>query len=240
MPGRRRSELEVLSDESEHFLENSISPPKKKRKTLADVQADVDQLSSEGFKLSLTKTQSRKDSLINNSFPKTSAVLSMVGVFVQMFAHVFEILRDAVNFALSKKIGKISKANKKYYGQTDTKEIAQYYLSYNLSELLVSKGGSLKETYDMYRDLNCYPLSRGRYYALSGCFVLDDTNINKLNMQLNENYRGSWSTPNLLVVDESVFSYNPKAKTRKRAELARDPIPKVYIPRKPHPNGLMR
>jgi len=40
------------------------------------------------------------------------------------------------------------------------------------------------------------------------------------------------------LIDESVVQYQPSKDAKKKAEQALEPIPTVYIPRKPHPNGL--
>jgi len=57
-----------------------------------------------------------------------------------------------------------------------------------------------------------------------------------------EKYRNPLSTnPRLRlghVVDETVYQYTPRKKTRENAETT-EPIPLVYIPRKPHPYGLL-
>jgi len=43
---------------------------------------------------------------------------------------------------------------------------------------------------------------------------------------------------NVITVDESVIGYRPSRNVRDRADLSGNPIPLVYIKRKPHPNGL--
>ena len=35
------------------------------------------------------------------------------------------------------------------------------------------------------------------------------------------------------------MAYHPSSIVKKKAELNEEPIPVVYIPRKPHPNGLL-
>jgi len=40
------------------------------------------------------------------------------------------------------------------------------------------------------------------------------------------------------VVDEAVIAYQPSLASKIRAEKTGEPVPVVYIPRKPHPNGL--
>ena len=43
----------------------------------------------------------------------------------------------------------------------------------------------------------------------------------------------------VVVIDESVIGYQPSEAVRTRSEREGTPIPVVYIPRKPHPNGLL-
>lgn len=42
----------------------------------------------------------------------------------------------------------------------------------------------------------------------------------------------------LVTIDESIVAYHPKPEVKQRAEQDGEPIPVVFIPRKPHPNGL--
>lgn len=42
-----------------------------------------------------------------------------------------------------------------------------------------------------------------------------------------------------VAVDETIYQYEPCFKTKDAHQLSRDPIPLAYIPRKPHPNGLL-
>jgi hypothetical protein len=42
----------------------------------------------------------------------------------------------------------------------------------------------------------------------------------------------------VLTIDESVIGYTPRKKIKERADTKGDPIPTVFVPRKPHPNGL--
>lgn len=42
----------------------------------------------------------------------------------------------------------------------------------------------------------------------------------------------------LITIDETLIDYLPSANAKKKAEERGEPIPKIYIPRKPHKNGL--
>ena len=46
-------------------------------------------------------------------------------------------------------------------------------------------------------------------------------------------------TVDLIAFDESVLAYQPKKETKNKAEIDGEPISVVFIPRKPHPNGLL-
>lgn len=43
----------------------------------------------------------------------------------------------------------------------------------------------------------------------------------------------------VITFDEQVVGYQPAPETKKKAEAMGYPIPVVFIPRKPHPNGLL-
>ena len=42
-----------------------------------------------------------------------------------------------------------------------------------------------------------------------------------------------------MTIDESLISYEPKQEAKNKAIAKGEPIPLMYIPRKPHPNGLL-
>lgn len=48
-----------------------------------------------------------------------------------------------------------------------------------------------------------------------------------------------WTPGPEVVVDESIYEYEVKSYIKKKYEDEKDPIPHHYIPRKPHPNGLL-
>lgn len=47
------------------------------------------------------------------------------------------------------------------------------------------------------------------------------------------------SSISLVVIDEHMNKYEPKKEAKNKAEDLQEPIPVQYIPRKPHPNGLL-
>ena len=43
----------------------------------------------------------------------------------------------------------------------------------------------------------------------------------------------------ILTIDESLIAYHPSSIVKEQAEINGEPIPVIYIPRKPHKNGLL-
>ena len=42
----------------------------------------------------------------------------------------------------------------------------------------------------------------------------------------------------VIAIDEAVLAYQPSSQVKEKAKMNGEPIPVVFIPRKPHPNGL--
>jgi hypothetical protein len=55
---------------------------------------------------------------------------------------------------------------------------------------------------------------------------------------LHQTFTSFVESVHLCTVDEEVIGYQPSTHTKQVAEQRGEPIPVVYIPRKPHPNGL--
>ena len=55
---------------------------------------------------------------------------------------------------------------------------------------------------------------------------------------LNDTFRTQIVTLSVAVIDESIISYQPSKLKKDKAEKSGNPIPIVFIPGKPHPNGL--
>jgi len=57
--------------------------------------------------------------------------------------------------------------------------------------------------------------------------------------QFRTEFQKHWTPGSIVSFDESVYSYQPRKATKAKAEEKGAAIPTVYIPRKPHPNGLL-
>jgi hypothetical protein len=56
---------------------------------------------------------------------------------------------------------------------------------------------------------------------------------------LHEIFIVSVSNINLVIIDESIIAYQPKKGAKNKATEKGKPIPVVFIPQKPSPNGIM-
>jgi hypothetical protein len=65
------------------------------------------------------------------------------------------------------------------------------------------------------------------------------SSIKRYNIFSYINYYSLLESVHLAVIDEGLIAYNPSIEVMKKREQEGEPIPKVYIPRKPHPNGLL-
>eukprot|EP01105_Mastigella_eilhardi_P013148 TRINITY_DN2990_c0_g1_i1.p1 TRINITY_DN2990_c0_g1~~TRINITY_DN2990_c0_g1_i1.p1 ORF type:complete len:436 (-),score=87.15 TRINITY_DN2990_c0_g1_i1:428-1735(-) len=59
-----------------------------------------------------------------------------------------------------------------------------------------------------------------------------------LAQQLSCSFQAQLTAVSLLLIDELVSAYQPSASVKTAAEATGEPIPAVFFPRKPHPNGL--
>jgi hypothetical protein len=81
-------------------------------------------------------------------------------------------------------------------------------------------------------------LGMDRFQALWRAF---NPSIDEL-LQIADILHSVWSSfienVSLVTVDETLVAYQSSSKKKQQAESLGEPIPVVYIPRKPHPNGL--
>jgi hypothetical protein len=83
------------------------------------------------------------------------------------------------------------------------------------------------------------PLNTKRFQALMHCLIPSNDELNNVCWLLRSTYQKAWSGQGAVAVDETLYSYQPDSKTKEAAAAAGDRIPLVYIPRKPHKNGLL-
>jgi len=77
-----------------------------------------------------------------------------------------------------------------------------------------------------------------RFRALLAAFAPTDTELMQIAANLEACSREQLVSVSIVAIDESVIAYQPSHEAKMQAEKDGAPIPVVYIPRKPHPNGL--
>lgn len=72
------------------------------------------------------------------------------------------------------------------------------------------------------------------------CKVVQPTSVSNLYLLVLKNQKNlTFFKVTLATIDEQVIGYQPSAEAKAKAEAEGEPIPVVFIPRKPHANGLL-
>lgn len=243
MPGKRKSIEHETLDNASQIIENI--PTRKSRRTTKDfVEGMLTTLKDNGWKMSLTKITQKNDIL----YPLSTCNMSVCSrnwnsetnsLFFSIFNNnIWELIKEGTNEMLQKKFSKVTKASKKHFKNATTDEIKHWYLTFTLCEL--KKKPSLTESFNFLRKNGLTPLSKHRFFAIQGCVSLNDSKIRELCDLLGESFKNHWNSGKKIVLDETIFSYEPKKEARLKAAENMDPIPVIYIPRKPHSTGLLR
>lgn len=82
-------------------------------------------------------------------------------------------------------------------------------------------------------------MGKNRYCAIANALIPSTEEFEELFLLLNTNFSTNWQVGQHVVFDETVFAYQPSKTVKAKQKELKDEIPTVYIPRKPHPNGLM-
>ena len=81
-------------------------------------------------------------------------------------------------------------------------------------------------------------LGQNRFTAILNCLTPTNEGFDILFSMLRRHYQENWTGSGPMSTDETVFAFQPSKQTKACWEKF-DPIPVVYIPRKPHKNGLL-
>jgi hypothetical protein len=81
-------------------------------------------------------------------------------------------------------------------------------------------------------------LGGDRFRIISAACVPTADELKRLAELLEDAAKKQLEVVRVLAIDEMVIGYAPRKETQLDAEKEGEPIPTVYVPRKPHPNGL--
>jgi len=113
---------------------------------------------------------------------------------------------------------------------------AVVYLENNHSKLRPSISENYRKLKKLRgKDVMC----QKRFTAIITCLCPNENEFRELVDLLNNQFNKLVCPGTKTAFDETVYAYHVSKEIKQRAEQDQDPIPVVFIPRKPHPNGLM-
>lgn len=158
---------------------------------------------------------------------------------------VFDVLAAIVNrnrdFTWRNNL--VAASTKKFYKhETTSAEMMRFYgmimmLENRITRTVHSIRGVLKKVREEEQSLSLLGLHR--FEMIMRCLIPTTEEFLQLFSVMREANRRCWTGEGLVVLDETLYEYQPSAETRSEFERNLDPIPVVFIPRKPHQHGLL-
>jgi len=174
---------------------------------------------------------------------------SRLGIFNKLFTNdLWSILVNSVNRELVKGKGTNYKVPikgtsvpemKKFYGIRlflITMLGTQIRLETTFGNLTRNLRTHFKQLKEMFGPVK--KLGMRRFEQLRSAFNPTIEELKEISSIFKHNIQSLLDDVSLVVVDETVIGYQPRATTKQKAEAKGEPIPVVFIQRKPHPNGL--
>jgi hypothetical protein len=101
------------------------------------------------------------------------------------------------------------------------------------------RGPDCKSHIENFRKIWHTPIGWNRYRTLLSCYEPNNEEFGLLENAFRTTFQECWIPGRQIAVDESVWSYCPGKVVLDGCRREGIRIPLVYIPRKPHPNGMM-
>ena len=190
----------------------------------------------------ITPKVSNNPCLINTDIVKSRQWKRNLQLFISSFFPVslFQQLADIINRNMVEKFTtQVGKTNSKYYSKlVSVGEVINFY--YIIIELENKWAPLATDKQSNFREINAASLIMGenRFKAIQSCLIPDTQEFELIVQTLNEVFAKHVVPGETNAFDETVYSYQVSSKKKEKLELV-DPVPKVFIPRKPHPNGLL-
>lgn len=155
---------------------------------------------------------------------------------------LWKLLNNVLNKSmLSKRTTTLLKSSFKHHGDLLLEGTPAFFaLAWEIEFSTSKKHSTLKDVFDLLKE-NDHPITIGynRFKALRASFIPTQEDL----LEAVQILRASWSSAiepgSVVCFDEALWDFRPSKKAKEKAENRKDPIPVVYIPRKPHPNGLL-
>lgn len=247
MEKRKRTEVEILLSPSPTPKKSKQSNKNlEKQSEQRKFEAKLENLILEDWKLVSNKTLILRTPPSKIGSPNYQVVgrnLSVSDFFSLFFTDEFWKLWKGVvdnQFILSLSTNKITGKREKYYKPVSIHQLKLFYGMYlDLETNFSSKNDSIEKQFQIMRKTKKLPIGENRFFAILSCSQPTTLQFEELEKLYSAIFSRNWDAGPVVSHDETVFAYQPAKRTKKVAEDALDPIPLVYIPRKPHPNGLL-
>ncbi len=158
---------------------------------------------------------------------------------------VVDFLVEQMNLIRERKINtnKMAASWRKYYNKPITR--SEFFRFYGITILLENRFSN--ENRDIRSIRKCLeeerkadlPIGIHRYSVLQECLSLTATQQLQLYQRLRLRLREIWIYDGVMTIDECIYAYQVSPIKKDRAKDSADQIPVVFIPRKPHRNGLL-
>jgi hypothetical protein len=169
-----------------------------------------------------------------------SSLYSHISVFFPR--ELWILLNNIINESMNTKVTTtLLKSTKKYFEKELSLEDTPSFFAlwFEIDFNSSAKNSTLKEVFDDLKSERDMPFGYNRFKALRGAFLPDQKDLLEGINIFRETWAKAVSPGSIVCCDEAVWDFRPSKAMKERSELARDPIPVVFIPRKPHPNGLL-
>lgn len=127
------------------------------------------------------------------------------------------------------------------YRTTTPEELRKWYgLQIGLENTWGNCSTDLKEHFAHVKALlHSSGLGYDRFRMISNCICPTVDELVRICQMLQDTFQGQVQHAEIVAIDESVIAYQSSDVVKNRADQCGTPIPIVYMPRKPHPNGLL-
>lgn len=246
MSKRKRTEIEIL-------LSDSAPPRKPKQTRKIEKESEQKQFENKLENLIVDNWKLVPDGALHSKGAPTkigSANYRVVGrnlrhsdFFSLFFGDEFwKLWKNVVDnqFLITLSKNQITGKRRKYYKPVSLAQLKIFYGMYlELETNFSSKNNSIEKWFQETRKTKKLEIGENRFFAILSCSQPTSSQFESLEKLFNDTFTGCWDAGSIVAHDETVFSYQPAKNTKKAAEEGLDPIPLVFIPRKPHPNGLL-
>lgn len=180
---------------------------------------------------------------INNKYIFFDKLLVEI-LFSLISEAIWELLVKSTNRNIAQKecVSISKKPSSHKFRSTNVQELKIFYAL--IMEIENTWGNDVKNIREHYQQLqeDLGTISRmgiDRFQVMHSAFAPSILEFQLICDILHDNFCMYVSNINVATPDEGVFDYQASAKAKQKAEEKLEPIPSVFIPRKPHPNGLL-